>query len=343
MDAHDEFDDAELDNGIRVLTRRVSKRDDIGRKATAGPSVSVPAQRSSPIPEESDDGLAVSVKSPKDDNAVVVETHATGDVEDHAGEESDDSDSGDERWARLRRTGVRHVETGYPDPNQMRSRNVVDEAEMKRTSLQRQRQRRAQRRRRRRLKINRRYIFLPGEKVLLEGVDCELRCGHDAIPIPARLAITDYALVFGAAPNSLYPVSNQYAVVPLLSLEKVSRSDDVGTSKHGHAAIDGDDHGDDSDDGMHGSGGGGAGGGGSGYDSTTKVKVECKDTREFVLHFADDTIAEGFVLQSCWLLLHAAPRYWPHRECRARTATDPPLCDTMLQVLSPNKGCMDDP
>jgi hypothetical protein len=90
---------------------------------------------------------------------------------------------------------------------------------------------------RRWLSTNPQYLFLPGERVLVENVDCSL-CVRGMRPTAARLAITDYTIVFGPPrpthhSQQQHRVVNQFAVVPLLSLEKLARSDGEKTGVGG--------------------------------------------------------------------------------------------------------------
>ena len=99
-------------------------------------------------------------------------------------------------------------------PQHLHQRNQQQQHQQQKQQHQQQ----ARRQRRRRLKSNGRYRFLPGEKVLVDNVECQLRYGgvvvgggyaEPAFCIAARLAITDYALVFGAAPHVPFAVPNQ--------------------------------------------------------------------------------------------------------------------------------------
>ena len=90
---------------------------------------------------------------------------------------------------------------------------------------QHQHNRRTTRRfRRRRLRTNRKYKFLPGERVLVENVECDLIYGRGSYCRPARVAVTDYAVVCGSV-NATQPIPSQFAVVPLLSIERLTRAD----------------------------------------------------------------------------------------------------------------------
>eukprot|EP00750_Incisomonas_marina_P020165 INCI3780.1.p1 GENE.INCI3780.1~~INCI3780.1.p1 ORF type:complete len:1321 (+),score=209.92 INCI3780.1:176-4138(+) len=242
-------------------------------RRTADPSIS---------PASNDEGYAVLRRS----SGPRLRTHRTATAyEDAIDLHLDPHDSGPQSRAHPHAPSLQTLqgvtEGAHPEDSAIAARRQL---------LQRGRERH-HRKRRRRLKTNRQYVFLPGEKVLVENVECEIRIGvgSGAAPMPARLAITDFALVFGAAPHCAFPIANQYAVVPLLSLEKLTRSDEGGGKHH---VNDAEDIGDESDE-----GGGDAPGGGARFyaEDTTKMRlnIECKDSREFELRFVDDTLAEG--------------------------------------------------